>query len=290
MAITLENEKLRVVINEHGAELASIISKENTLEYMWSGDAKYWKRHSAVLFPIEGRLKDDTYQVDGKKYHLSQHGFARDMDFEVLHQAPTNVCLELHSNKETLAKYPYEFVLQVEYTLVKDDLAITYRVINPSTKEMYFGIGAHPAFSTKLTEVDDYNEYEVTVGPKDIYDRIPLVDGYIDLDNITSGNNVLPISHDLFKDDALIYDLKQEPATVSLKNRHSDHGVTITTSDAKAVGIWSSYPAKGDFVCLEPWWALSDTVDSDGDFKNKYAINALGGQEVFEADYTIHTF
>ena len=102
MAVMLENEKLRVVINEHGAELASLISKENGFEYMWSGDSKYWKRHSAVLFPIEGRLKADTYQVDGTSYHLTQHGFARDMDFEILHQAPTEVCLELRSNEQTL--------------------------------------------------------------------------------------------------------------------------------------------------------------------------------------------
>ena len=35
MAVMLENEKLRVVINEHGAELASLMSKENEFEYMW---------------------------------------------------------------------------------------------------------------------------------------------------------------------------------------------------------------------------------------------------------------
>ncbi len=73
-------------------------------------------------------------------------------------------------------------------------------------------------------------------------------------------------------------------------SKQHGHGVTITTTDAKAMGIWSSYPAEGDFVCLEPWWYLSDTLDTDGDFKTKYAINKLSGQQVFEANYAIDTF
>ncbi|MBX9012355.1 aldose 1-epimerase family protein [Ligilactobacillus murinus] len=290
MAVMLENETLRIVINEHGAELASLISKENGFEYMWSGDSKYWKRHSAVLFPIEGRLKADTYQVDGTSYHLTQHGFARDMDFEILHQAPTEVCFELRSNEQTLEKYPFEFVLQVQYILTQTKLEVVYRVINPSTKDMYFGLGAHPAFSTKLKATDTYQDYEVRLSPKESYPRIPLVDGFIDLEHITTGAATLPVSHGLFKNDALIYDLAQKPNQVSLVSKQHGHGVTITTTDAKAMGIWSSYPAEGDFVCLEPWWALSDTLDTDGDFKTKYAINKLSGQQVFEANYAIDTF
>ena len=58
MAVKIENEKLFVTINEHGAELASLINKSNGMNYLWSGDSKYWGRKSPVLFPIEGALKD----------------------------------------------------------------------------------------------------------------------------------------------------------------------------------------------------------------------------------------
>ena len=40
----LENMYLRVTINQSGAEVASILSKENGQEYLWNADEKYWKR------------------------------------------------------------------------------------------------------------------------------------------------------------------------------------------------------------------------------------------------------
>ena len=70
MAVKIENEKLFVTINEHGAELASLINKSNGINYLWSGDSKYWGRKSPVLFPIEGALKDGKMFVDGKEYRM----------------------------------------------------------------------------------------------------------------------------------------------------------------------------------------------------------------------------
>ena len=40
--------------------------------------------------------------VDGKEYHMGQHGFATDMDFEVKKLTKESVCFELKSNTETL--------------------------------------------------------------------------------------------------------------------------------------------------------------------------------------------
>lgn len=48
----LENLRLKVTINQMGAEISSVLSKENGFEYVWSGDEKYWKRQAPVLFPI----------------------------------------------------------------------------------------------------------------------------------------------------------------------------------------------------------------------------------------------
>ena len=101
MAVKIENEKLFVTINEHRAELASLINKSNGMNYLWSGDSKYWGRKSPVLFPIEGALKDGKMFVDGKEYRMGQHGFARDMDFEVKKLTKESACFELKSNTDT---------------------------------------------------------------------------------------------------------------------------------------------------------------------------------------------
>ena len=68
--IVLENEELYVEINSFGAELSRIKNKKNDKEYLWNADEKYWKRHSPVLFPFVGSLKDKKYKYDGKEYFI----------------------------------------------------------------------------------------------------------------------------------------------------------------------------------------------------------------------------
>ena len=100
----------------------------------------------------------------------------------------------------------------------------------------------------------------------------------------------LEITHATFKDDALIYDLKQEKETFILKSKKHGHGVAVSSNDSKALGIWSSYPAKGQFVCIEPWWSVADTVDSDQDFKHKYYTNVLKQSDEFKAGFDVKVF
>ena len=51
MKRVLENNFLRVAIDDHGAELVSIYDKEKDREVIWQGDPKFWGRHAPVLFP-----------------------------------------------------------------------------------------------------------------------------------------------------------------------------------------------------------------------------------------------
>ena len=97
--IQLINDKLAVTINEKGAELQSI--QLNGLEYLWQGNAAWWAKHSPVLFPIVGEVKDGKYIFNNKEYKLSRHGFARDKTFEAEKASPASAIFGLHSNEET---------------------------------------------------------------------------------------------------------------------------------------------------------------------------------------------
>ena len=79
-----ENEYIRIVVNAHGAEMCSLVKNSGVKEMLWHGDPMCWKRHSPVLFPIVGSLWEGTMRQNGKEYHMGQHGFARDMDFELI--------------------------------------------------------------------------------------------------------------------------------------------------------------------------------------------------------------
>ena len=152
MQLYLENENLKVTINYFGAELSSIQKKSTGTEYLWNADPAYWNRTSPVLFPIVGSLKGKEFQYGGSTYPMGQHGFARDMEFSLLSATETECWLELSSNEETLAKYPFAFRLEIGYRLEDQKLTVIWRVINEDEKTIHFSIGGHPAFMCPLDQ------------------------------------------------------------------------------------------------------------------------------------------
>ena len=287
----LENEALIVELKSAGAELTRIYSKKTGLEYLWKGDAMFWGRHAPVLFPIVGQVKDKSYQVDGENYHLSQHGFARDNEFEVVYQDDSKARFELKSSVETLEIYPFEFVLHIEYDLVGSELSIAYSVINKSNKEMFFSIGAHPAFNCPLVEgttFDDYYlEFPQNESPVQIHlnTQTGLRNGVEE--KVLLGTK-LPLSYELFKNDAVIYEgLKSQEVT--LKSDKHNHGLTFKYPEWRYLAFWT----KGKdvpFVCLEPWRGITDADDSNGDYVNKVGVEKLAASKHFDIKHSVEIF
>ena len=126
--ITLETAHTKAQILQKGAELSSLWDKRSHTEYIWQADPAFWDRHSPVLFPIVGTLKDGKYRFEGKDYPLARHGFARDSQFEVAAQKSNCVTLVLKSCAESLVVYPFHFVLKIRYTLTEEGLSVEYEV------------------------------------------------------------------------------------------------------------------------------------------------------------------
>ncbi len=145
MRYLLENEVLAVSIDSLGAEVKSVKRKSDGFEFMWQGDPKYWGRTSPVLFPFVGVPKNKQYRYEGKNYPMGQHGFARDMEFELEDQADGCIWFVLKSDDGTYAKYPFAFRLHIGYELLDSEVKVLWKVENADSKPMYFSIGAHPA-------------------------------------------------------------------------------------------------------------------------------------------------
>lgn len=187
MTVIIQNDQLIAEIAEHGAELISLKSKEHGLEYIWQGDPAYWGRHAPVLFPFVGRLKDDQYVYQGKTYQMGQHGFARDMDFEVIEHGQEMASFILRSTPETLEKYPFDFELVISYELGGDGITVHYQVANTGEKEMFFSIGGHPAFNVPLEEGLSFEDFYLAFSPLKSRLRLPLKGPFIDMDQKTLG-------------------------------------------------------------------------------------------------------
>ncbi|MBC2073650.1 aldose 1-epimerase family protein [Listeria marthii] len=286
--IKLENELLLVEMKTAGAELTRIFRKDTGLEYLWNADSKFWGRHSPVLFPTVGRLVEDTYLVDGKPYHLGQHGFARDRDFKVMEQTENSVRFELDSDEDSLAIYPYKFKLSIIYTIEKDSVAVSYEVENRDDKRIYFSIGAHPAFNLPLTEGTAFEDYYLDFGTEENLETLCLEGPYRSgvIEKVTSEPaRYLPLSYDLFKNDALIFEaLKQKEVTI--KSDKTPYFVKVSFPEFPFVGIWTA-KAGTPFLCIEPWYGIADGAGKSVELRDKAGIEHLEPEAVFASEYTI---
>ncbi|HEY4108747.1 aldose 1-epimerase family protein [Puia sp.] len=287
---SIENQQLRISIHPKGAELQSIYHKGHQTEYMWGGDPAFWGKHSPLLFPIVGTLKANTYYYQDKPYTLSRHGFARDREFGVEAQSPDSISFLLKSDADTRSNFPFDFELRILYRLLDSGLTTTYRVTNPATPPLYFSVGGHPAFRVPLVAGTEYADYYLEFDKAENAPRWPISrDGLIEtqpqpmLDN----TRTLPLKKELFAKDALVL---KHPASsgVALRSARTERGLKLDYPGFPFLGIWAAPNA--DFVCLEPWCGIADSVDSKQQFTEKEGINRLEAGQTFERTWTLTVF
>ncbi|MFL0249303.1 aldose 1-epimerase family protein [Clostridium neuense] len=297
MSITLQNEFLKIEAVEKGAELISIKTVKDEAEYLWTGKSDIWARHAPILFPIVGKVKNNTYRINDNTYNLSQHGFARDMSFEAIKNTDSTAMFKLSYNEETLSKYPYKFELMVKYELKDNEIEVSYTVRNVDDKEIYFSIGAHPGFNCPViggdTENEDlkFEDYYFEFEKRETTNIIPIDENGLLKESPTPflyDSNIIHLKRELFKKDAIIFK-ELSSKKVSLKNIKNSRAVTLEFDGFPYLGLWSK-PQGAPFVCIEPWFGHADFEDFNGDFREKDGVMKLLRKQEFNCRYTIKIF
>lgn len=287
----LKNTRISICVDSFGAELRSLKRLSDGMEYMWGADPRYWRGTSPVLFPFVGSLKGGSYRYGGKEYFMPKHGFAKDVEFELLGQTEKELRFVLRADEGTRALYPFEFELEIGYRLdpvEENRLTVSWKVTNCGEQEMYFSIGGHPGFlcppGGKGGQVDcrllfDTKERIVSsvVGKESLLSErrreYVLRDGMLD---ITEG---------LFEEDALV--IEQDQAhQVSLCHGNGQPFVTVSF-DAPLFALWAPVGKDVPFLCIEPWYGRCDRETFAGELAQREYGNRLSPSEEFYAEYTI---
>lgn len=285
MKTHLTSELLQIVITHHGAELSSV--KNNAgLEYIWQADTSVWPRHAPVLFPIVGKLKDNTYSINNKNYELGQHGFARDSVFSLISHNTVSCTFELRSDSETKKKFPFDFIFQVSYEVDKNTLYTHYKIINPSEQTLLFSVGAHPGFNCPLETNELFEDYYLKFEKTNL-DITELSGGLL------SGQRVplqlegdeLHLSSTTFDKDALVFENNQIDS-ISLLSKKTSHKIQLDCKNWPYFGIWSKKGCS-DFICLEPWYGVADKENTNHLFTEKAGLIKLDAKKQFDCGFSI---
>ncbi|ENZ03614.1 hypothetical protein HMPREF1092_00148 [Clostridium thermobutyricum] len=288
MIYTLENSNIKITASPFGGELHNLTSKIDGTEFLWNGNEEFWKYHAPILFPIVGKVKDNKYIVEENTYSLPQHGLARISEFNMIKKTDTSIIFSLPYSNKTLEVYPYKFELQIRYDLIENGVKVSYKVINKDSKEIFFSIGAHPAFMCPIMPEETMNDYYFEFNKKETSSLLTLnSEGYFSHERLPylNNKNIINLSKEVFKNDALVFD-NLNSNKISLKSKNHNKSLTMDFTGFPYMGLWSK-PTGAPFVCIEPWFGHSDYEDFTGEFKEKEGIQSLNIDEEFNCSYTI---
>lgn len=289
---TLTSATARVEIALKGAELTSFTSLASGLEYLWQADPAQWGRHAPLLFPIVGKLPNDTYLYEGKEYKLPQHGFARDQEFQLISQDAHSLTLQLMASAASKKAYPFEFELRVRYELRGSVLTVGWHVRNPAAAphELLFSIGAHPAFRCPLRPeageqfADHAFHFDHPVTLRRQLLRGGLRSG--ETAPVLADQDSLPLTYELFADDALVFDHFDFTRITLRKADKTGPFVRMQFDGFPYLGLWTKGPG-AQFVCIEPWQGVASPVGEPQELRDKEGILTLAPSQEFETSYSI---
>lgn len=283
MTTQITNSKITAQINHSGAELYSL-KNDKYKEYIWEGNPVFWGKHSPILFPIVGTLKNNSYWYEGNEYHLSRHGFARDMEFDLVQKSENSAVFSLKSSIETRKVFPFDFELQIRYLLDEYKLNIEYKVFNKNEGLLPFSIGAHPAFALPKP----FENYSLAFEQTEKLTSYQLENDLLSdtSETINLKKNKLSLSYSLFEKDALIFKTLKSSMVDILEN--GTPLLRVRFDDFPNLGIWTKNNAP--FICIEPWLGYSDTINCSGNILEKEGIQLLKGYETFNSTFSIELF
>lgn len=228
MVAIMINEFLKLTVKSSGAEMISIRNCISNKEYLWQGDPNFWARRAPVLFPIVGKVKNNQYKFEGENYQLPQHGFARNMHFELIDKVENSLTYVLKNDDETAKVYPFKFELYIKYSLEDNKVIVSYEVKNTDSKTIWFVLGAHPAFNCPMEKNEKFTDYYLEFEKSETVSTKILSDGLV-TDKETAllvNQQTLPLSKELFDNDALILE-NLKSRLVTLKSYKSTHQLSL---------------------------------------------------------------
>ncbi|MFV0343562.1 MAG: aldose 1-epimerase family protein [Anaerocolumna sp.] len=288
MLIVIENENVKGTVDTFGGELIGLT--DGNIDYLWSGDEKFWIGRSPHLFPVIGTLKNNELATENQIYNIGKHGFLRNCKFSIYKKTNDSVILYFKCNEETRKMYPYDFTFYVTHSLTQKGVVTSYKVVNEDNKDIFFNLGGHVGVKCPLLLGETFGDYEINFSK-------PLTNGvyFPEDDDPIKRESIVPffhdcsrfhLSHDYFSKGPMIID-GIEAKSLILKSNKSSIGIKFTYEDFPVLALWTFGNKKAPYICLEPWHGLPAMEDDHKEFSKKIYIIKLKPGESKRITYKI---
>lgn len=252
--VKIFNGDLSLSIKTDPVEMISLVKDDTEFIYQKDGG---WAKASPLLFPVCGKLKDDSFIYESKTYTMPKHGFVQEHTagkWVIKNKSDNRVLLSLSSDKDLLKMYPFDFELIMEFELrSSNELNIKSTMINKSdSKELFYSLGHHPAFLTSKEGVIKYNKVEKFM---DVFPN-----GFVDLNTETYETNEIKVGDVKWHPDMNPAILKLQSTKVEYKDNNRE--VFFGVADFETMLLWSKDDGT-KWLCFEPWNGMPDLVNGE---------------------------
>ena len=267
MGLRIGSDRLTAEISQAGAELMRLTDASGR-DYLWDGDPAWWAGRAPVLFPIVGTLNGGSFRWQGRDYPLPRHGLARQSEFTVADHERDGLILRLDPTDATRATWPFDFALEMIFTVRGATLSMTGRIGNRGPEPMPCSFGFHPALRWPLPDAPSKAGHSIRFDkPEPVSVRRLDADGLLDPVPRPSPveGDTLALDDSLFDEDALIFDAIDSRSLI-----YQGPGAAKVAVDFEGMpqlGLWTKPGAS--FLCIEPWHGFSDPAGFDGPLDDK---------------------
>lgn len=229
------------LVPERGGLISGWRCRERELLYLdeqrFANPAQSVRGGMPVLFPICGGLPDNRLPLPQGTFQLAQHGFARDLGWQLQPLSDgRGVAMELSDSPATRAMYPFGFRLRLEARLAEQSLELTTCVQHIAVADavaMPFSFGLHPYFG-----VSGLENVAIEGLPDDCFNHLTMAPAATaaQLQQLAQGIDLLAIPG----------------GPVRLLDRGNGRRIELSGLHPwDLVVLWSEPPRP--MVCLEPW-------------------------------------
>ncbi len=288
---TISGGGLTAVFSCVGAEMQSLRDADGR-EYNWQGVEPYWTGRGPILFPATGAPWNETYTYQGKEYHMPKHGFVKQETFKVVEHGQDTIVFEFVPTEPTRAWFPFDYVVQVRYTLKDAALQADFEVKNNGSEPLFFQMGGHPALAVpgfeKERAVNGYVRLHAADAAAPLYLIRAREQGCIQPGRFpvpAGADGLVPLSVDTFANEALIFEAGQVHAIELLDLEKKS--VAVVESDAPCWLIWQMQGVNSPFVCFEPWYGLPDNEGENRELSQRPFIQQAPAGGIWKGGFTV---
>ena len=273
------------VAPQHGGELSGIeVKHQNQWHQLiyrandfaaksgWRGKAPLlWPATGGILYPNDQPITaQGNYPLNGKKYPMKFHGFARDHAWQI-DEAGSNkqqswVKLRFIEQPQNQKYYPFNYDFSVTYVLKDQKLSLNYQIdaAADNQTEMPFSIGNHITFKAPLIKGSSLNKtmFEISSTKNWLKDSNNYPTGEI-IESPYQGKlplnkmpNLIPVSysHSPAKPEFTVFD----PSGLTMNLSHS--ASSMPKNMFIDFNFWNDFTT--GFFCPEPWIGAQNALNN----------------------------